>query len=88
MQDEVRGTLRIGVSSNFAQYRLPKILKKFSTNYPNVQFNVNTGWSTDIMKLLDSSSVQLGILRGNYEWYGMKTLLHKERLCINLQKGN
>ena len=86
MQDEIRGTLRLGVSSNFAQYRLPKILKKFSTNYPNVQFNVNTGWSTDIMKLLDSSSVQLGILRGNYDWYGMKTLLHKERLCIISKK--
>lgn len=82
MNNEVRGTLRLGVSSNFAQYKLPGILKKFSTIYPNVQFNVNTGWSTDIMKLLDSSSVQLGILRGNYAWSGMKTLLHEERLCL------
>ncbi|MCI2256229.1 LysR family transcriptional regulator [Domibacillus sp. PGB-M46] len=82
MQNEVRGTLRLGVSSNFAQYKLPKILKKFSAQYPNVQFSVNTGWSTDIMHLLNSSSVQLGILRGNYEWYGIKTLLHKERLCL------
>ena len=82
MNNEVRGTLRLGVSSNFAQYKLPGILKKFSTIYPNVQFNVNTGWSTDIMKLLDSSSVQLGILRGNYDWSGMKTLLHEERLCL------
>lgn len=86
MQNEVRGTLRLGVSSNFAQYKLPKILKKFSTNYPMVQFNVNTGWSADIMKLLDSSSVQLGILRGNYDWYGIKTLLHKERLCLISKK--
>jgi len=82
MQNEVRGTLRLGVSSNFAQYKLPKILKKFSTKYPNVQFNVNTGWSTDIMNLLNSSGVQLGILRGNYDWYGKKQLLHKERLCL------
>jgi DNA-binding transcriptional LysR family regulator len=82
MQNEVRGTLRLGVSSNFAQYKLPKILKKFSINYPLVQFNVNTGWSTEIMNLLDSANVQLGILRGNYEWYGIKTLLHKERLCL------
>jgi DNA-binding transcriptional LysR family regulator len=82
MQNEVRGTLRLGVSSNFAQYKLPKILKKFSIKYPLVQFNVNTGWSTEIMNLLDSASVQLGILRGNYEWYGIKTLLHKERLCL------
>ncbi|HWO97397.1 MAG TPA: LysR family transcriptional regulator [Bacillus sp. (in: firmicutes)] len=82
MQNEVRGTLRLGVSSNFAQYKLPRILKKFSIEYPHVQFNVNTGWSTDIMNLLDSSSVQLGILRGNYEWYGTKSLLNKERLCL------
>jgi len=82
MKQEVRGTLRLGVSSNFAQYRLPKLLKKFSLQYPHVQFNVNTGWSTDIMNLLDTSAVQLGILRGNYDWYGVKSLLTKERLCL------
>ncbi|MGE6378425.1 LysR family transcriptional regulator [Peribacillus muralis] len=86
MQNEVRGTLRLGVSSNFAQYKLPKLLKRFSIQFPHVQFNVNTGWSTEIMHLLDSSSVQLGILRGNYEWYGIKTLLHKERLCLISKK--
>jgi len=82
MRNEVRGTLRIGVSSNFAQYKLPKILKKFSSEYPDVQFNVNTGWSTSVMNLLNSSSVHLGILRGNYDWYGVKTMLHEERLCL------
>jgi DNA-binding transcriptional LysR family regulator len=85
-QNEVRGTLRIGVSSNFAQYKLPKILKQFATKFPNVQFNINTGWSTDILNLLDSANVQLGILRGNYEWYGKKTLLHKEKLCLISKK--
>lgn len=82
MREEVRGTLRIGVSSNFAQYKLPKLLKKFSIEYPNVQFSVHTGWSTGIMNLLNSSSVQLGILRGNYDWYGVKTILHEERLYL------
>lgn len=82
MQEEVSGTLRIGVSSNFAQYKLPNLLKNFSTEFPLVQFSVNTGWSTEIMSLLDSSSVQLGILRGNYSWSGEKVLLHKERLCL------
>ena len=82
IQNEVRGTLRLGVSSNFAQYKLPKLLKQFSNKFPHVQFNINTGWSTDILHLLDSSIVQIGILRGNYEWYGEKTLLHKETLCL------
>lgn len=86
MQNEVRGTLRLGVSSNFTQYKLPKILKKFSTHYPNVQFNVNTGWSSQIMNLLDSSSVQLGILRGNHDWSEKKQLLYKEKLCLISKK--
>ncbi|WP_299092603.1 LysR family transcriptional regulator [uncultured Metabacillus sp.] len=86
MQNEVRGTLRLGVSSNFAQYKLPKILKSFSTKFPNVQFNINTGWSTDILNLLTTDTVQLGILRGNYEWYRKRTLLHKEKLCLISKK--
>lgn len=78
----VKGTLRIGVSSNFAQYRLPDILKRFSKIYPDVQFKVNTGWSTKIMSLLDASSIHVGVLRGDYHWRGDKFLLTKERLCL------
>ncbi|PPA69123.1 LysR family transcriptional regulator [Jeotgalibacillus proteolyticus] len=80
--NDVRGTLRIGVSSNFAQYKLPALLKKFSTSYPNVQFKVLTGWSTEIMSLLNQSQIHLGILRGDYEWEGEKLLLTKEQLYI------
>ncbi|WP_338448690.1 LysR family transcriptional regulator [Niallia oryzisoli] len=86
IQQDVRGTLRLGVSSNFAQYKLPKILKSFSIQFPNVQFNINTGWSNDIINLLNSATVQLGILRGNYEWYGKKALLHTEKLCLISKK--
>ncbi|WP_101845173.1 LysR family transcriptional regulator [Halobacillus sp. Marseille-P3879] len=82
MGNEVRGTLRIGVSSNFAQYKLPALLKKFSTSYPNIQFKVQTGWSTEIMNLLNQSQIHLGILRGDYDWEGEKSLLTKEQLYI------
>ncbi|MCY7585910.1 substrate-binding domain-containing protein, partial [Bacillus safensis] len=67
---------------NFAQYKLPEILKEFSKQYPHVQFMVNTGWSTKVMDLLGTSSVHLGILRGDYDWNGERFLLDKERLCI------
>ncbi|MBU3573139.1 LysR family transcriptional regulator [Priestia aryabhattai] len=86
MSETVTGTLRLGVSSNFAQHKLPKILKQFSLHYPNVQFSVNTGWSTQVMNLLDSSRVHVGILRGNYPWNGEKSLLTKERLCLISKK--
>ena len=86
MQQEIRGTIRLGVSSNFAQYKLPPLLKEFLTTYPNVQFSVNTGWSSDVMGLLNSSGVQLGILRGDYNWTGSKTLLQTEQLFLISKK--
>ncbi len=64
MSHEVSGVLRLGVSSNFAQYKLPAILKRFSDQYPSVQFHVNTGWSAKVMDLLHHSGVHLGIMRG------------------------
>jgi len=86
MQQEIRGTIRLGVSSNFAQYKLPPLLKEFLTAHPNVQFSVNTGWSADIMGLLNSSGVHLGILRGDYSWTGAKTLLQTEQLFLISKK--
>lgn len=86
MQQEIRGTIRLGVSSNFAQYKLPPLLKEFLTAHPNVQFSVNTGWSADVMGLLNSSEVHLGILRGDYNWTGSKTLLQTEQLFLISKK--
>lgn len=86
MQQDIRGIIRLGVSSNFAQYKLPPLLKEFLTIYPNVQFSVNTGWSADVMGLLNSSGVHLGILRGDYNWTGSKTLLQTEQLFLISKK--
>ncbi len=61
MSHEVSGVLRLGVSSNFAQYKLPAILKRFSDQYPSVQFHVNTGWSAKVMDLLHHSGYTLGL---------------------------
>ncbi|WP_339227053.1 LysR family transcriptional regulator [Oceanobacillus sp. FSL K6-2867] len=86
MEEEVSGILRIGVSSNFAQYLLPKVLKNFSKNYPNVRFNVKTGWSTQVIDLLNNSSVHVGILRSDRGWQGEKMLLRKEPLYLISKK--
>ncbi|WP_059103063.1 LysR family transcriptional regulator [Shouchella shacheensis] len=82
IQDKVSGTLRIGASSNYAQYLLPKVLKGFSTKYPDVRFQVRTGWSTQVLELLQHSSVHVGILRSDYTWSGEKHLLGVEQLSL------
>lgn len=82
ISQDVSGTLRIGVSSNFAQYKLPKILKKFLDRYPNVQFSVKTGYSSEISKLLYEDEVQVGIIRGEHNWYEKKHLIFQEKYCV------
>lgn len=82
MKKEVSGTLRIGVSSNFAQYLLPKLLKSFSEEYPNVRFKVRTGWTSDVVEMLHNSSVHVGIARNDQGWSGEKMLIRKEHLYL------
>lgn len=82
MEEEVSGTLRIGVSSNFAQYVLPKVLKTFSDKFPYVHFNVQTGWSRQVVELLHKGSVHVGIARNDYGWLGEKHLLKEEPLYL------
>ncbi|MGG3693616.1 LysR family transcriptional regulator [Heyndrickxia ginsengihumi] len=82
MDEEVRGILRIGASSNFSRYELPSILHKFVSKYPDVEIQLRTGWSFDIVHLLQKEEVHLGIVRGNYAWQEEKHLLREESLYI------
>lgn len=83
LQDiEVRGSLKIGSSSNFALYKLPAILKQFVELHPHVQINLHTGLSSDIFQLLQDKDVHVGIIRGDYHWIEQKFLINEERICI------
>ncbi|WP_134704594.1 LysR family transcriptional regulator [Ammoniphilus sp. YIM 78166] len=82
MDQTVKGSLRLGVSSVFARYKLPSVLKNFLAFYPDVDINLKTGWSVEINHMLHKEEVHLGIVRGDYAWHGEKSLLCEETLCI------
>lgn len=82
MNGDVRGTLRIGVSNFFAKYKLPRILKLFKDQYPNVEFKVTTDWSSDIFKLIYNKNIQVAFVRGDYSFKGKKYLLSEENICV------
>jgi len=82
MERKVQGMLRLGTSSNFAHYRLPKLLKNFLTEYPDVEINLKTGWSSDVIQLVYKDEVHVGIIRGDYQWPEQKHLLAEEPLFI------
>ncbi len=86
MEQKVQGKLRLGASSNFAHYCLPILLKDFLNQYPDVEINLKTGWSSDVIQLVYKEEVHVGIIRGNHQWSEEKHLLFAEPLYIVSKK--
>ncbi|MDQ0247360.1 DNA-binding transcriptional LysR family regulator [Bacillus fengqiuensis] len=82
MEHKVAGTLRLGVSTFFTDYKLPGLLKLFKDQYPNIEFKVTTGWSSDIVHLIYNQDVHIGFVKGDYSWKDEKRLLFEETICI------
>jgi DNA-binding transcriptional LysR family regulator len=82
MENRVQGTLRLGVSSNFARYQLPPLLKNFLAIYPDVEIHLKTGFSSEITQLLYSEEIHIGIIRGDNNWKEQKHLLTQEPVCL------
>ena len=82
MEDNVAGTLRLGVSTFFTDYKLPNLLKGFKEQYPNIEFKVTTGFSSHISHLIYNQDVHIGIVKGDFSWKDQKHLLFKETICI------
>lgn len=82
MENKMTGTLRIGVSTSFTDYKLPGILKLFKDEYPDIEFKVTTDWSSNIQQLIHNQDVHVAILKGDYSWKDQKRLLSKETICI------
>ena len=82
MESSQRGKLRLGAAGTFACYILPSILRQFNLQYPDIEFNVTTGWSTEIVNLLFKQDAHLGIIRGDHMWPDQKQLLMEEPLFI------
>lgn len=82
MVGKVQGSLRIGSSSVFAHYTLPKILKGFLTFYPEVEISLKTGLSSRVLEMLQRQEVTIAIVRGEHEWDGERFLLSEEPLCL------
>jgi DNA-binding transcriptional LysR family regulator len=82
MENNVQGVLRIGVSSNYARYQLPNLLKKFLKQYPDVEIHVQTGFSSEVTQHVLKDDVHIGIVRGDIKWQEQKHLLCEEPICI------
>ncbi|MEK4439811.1 MULTISPECIES: LysR family transcriptional regulator [Niallia] len=82
IENELIGHLKIGVNSHFGLHTLPAILKEYRKNFPKVQLNVDTGFSTEMMDLLVDGQIDVAIVRGDYNWPDAKYLLDEENVCV------
>lgn len=80
--ENVQGSLRLGTSSVFAHYRLPKILKNFLELYPDIEVSLKTGLSRHIYRMLQKEDISLAIIRGDYSWIEEKHLISEEPICL------
>ena len=80
--NKVQGSLRMGSSSVFAHYSLPKILKGFLAFYPEVDISLKTGLSSKVIEMLERQEVTIAIVRGDHDWSGERFLLSEEPLCL------
>lgn len=63
MNENMKGKLNIGVSNHFAKYHLPSILRDFQSVYPEVEFNIQSGWGTEISHLINTENIHIGFIR-------------------------
>lgn len=82
MNQEVVGTIRLGVSNFFAKNMLPKILRLFKDRYPRVDYKVITGLSSEVFNLVYNKKVHFGIVRGEFAWAESKCFLFEENICV------
>lgn len=65
--EEVRniqlGSLRLGAAITISTYVLPRILRAFCQRYPGVDVLIRTGRSEQVMNMLLSDEVQVGLVR-------------------------
>lgn len=56
------GIIRIGTFSSVATHRLPKIIKKFENDYPNIEFELLLGDYSEIREWIANGRVDCGFL--------------------------
>lgn len=86
MDKRIQGTLRLGVSGNFARYQLPPLIKKFLAIYPDVEIHLKTGWSSEITQKMYKEEIHIGVIRGDHSWHEQKLLLTAEPICLVSKK--
>ncbi len=86
--EELAGTLSLGISSNYARYRLPEVLEEYIARYPKVEIQINSHRSPSLYKSLLEGSISVAVSRGEYPWSDGDLILSEEPICLVVSESN
>jgi len=75
MNDGNKGTLKLGVNNSYGRFRLPSLLNQYKTMYPNINFEIASGLSSDVLKMVNLKEINIGFIRGDHDFHGIKQLI-------------
>ncbi len=83
METSIHGTIRLGVSSVIAKFKMAPLLKGFKKKFPDIKFSLNTGSSTlQLPAMIQEEQIDIAILRGEIDWQGQSHIIAEEPMCI------
>ncbi len=85
---EISGTLRMGVSVNYARYRLPEVLADFMACYPKVDIHIKANRSINVYRDLMNGETSFAIVRGEYAWRGGNMILSEDQHCLVINQAH
>ena len=79
---EVAGIVRFGVHDDIGRTVLPEVLRRFARTHPMVQLDVVSGRSVDMVRELESGTVDLALITAGSEGDGSEDgeVIHREAL--------
>ncbi len=81
-QGDLRGTLRLGSPNSFVHFVVPTIIEQFSLLYPNIQIDLHTDLSHELLKYLENKELDVSFVRGDFDTSLEKHLLSQDQIYI------
>lgn len=82
LQNDIHGSLHLGVSINYSIYQLPNLLAIFKERYPKVKLYIHTDHSRHLYDKFLKNEFDVIIIRGEFLWDGPHIKLEEEPICL------
>lgn len=78
MDQGQQGEISLGVSSNYAAYRLPALLSRFRQSHPGIRVNLMSGFSEEIFQKLLRNEIDMALVKDDFNWKEGKYLVEED----------